>query len=559
MKNPIIKILCLAAVLITVFAGCQKTPEAPGIVNIPGTWVQTNGPGNGYIGCLAAFGEIYLVGANGRGMYYSGNSGNAWVGDTSAILNTSTPRAFAAYGDTVYCLSDRLYRSNNKGLVWKAVSVVNQFAISLAVNHHVICIGTSNSQGIFISNDGGISWSPNKPGTGVTTYVVAMQGQDIFAGTSGSGVYYSHDLGSHWTPVNTNLGSNEVNCLAVNGNIVYAGTPKGLYSSSDKGLHWSAMSNGLPSNLKITSITASGSSMLIGNNSGVWYSSNSGASWTSAGSALPDRNISSLATSGADLLAGTSSGLFVSKDQGQSWSLRGIPVTNVVSMCSNNTMVFAAASWNTSASYMTTSHGSEWFIQKPQLPAGNVYSLAFSSGSLVAGTDTGVFVSTDNGQSWSSRSDGLSSWSVQTVGVNGSYWFAGTLTTGLFRSENSGLAWSKATTGLDETRYVTSMLCQGNMVYAGTHYGGLLISSDNGKTWSKTGSLPVATIVTGIILKGNSLFAGTYNGQGLGLRLVNPTAPAYPFMTPAAADLRGQFPELSVQVRNDIEHTSWQK
>ena len=58
MKNPIIKILCLAAVLITVFAGCQKTPEAPGIVNIPGTWVQTNGPGNGYIGCLAAFGEI---------------------------------------------------------------------------------------------------------------------------------------------------------------------------------------------------------------------------------------------------------------------------------------------------------------------------------------------------------------------------------------------------------------------------------------------------------------------------------------------------------------------
>jgi len=54
-------------------------------------------------------------------------------------------------------------------------------------------------------------------------------------------------------------------------------------------------------------------------------------------------------------------------------------------------------------------------------------------------------------------------------------------------------------------------------------------------------------------------FAGTYNGQGLGLRLVNPTAPAYPFMTPAAADLRGQFPELSVEVRNDIEHTSWQK
>ena len=54
-------------------------------------------------------------------------------------------------------------------------------------------------------------------------------------------------------------------------------------------------------------------------------------------------------------------------------------------------------------------------------------------------------------------------------------------------------------------------------------------------------------------------FKGTYNGQGLGLRLVNPTAPAYPFMTPAANDLRGQFPELSVQVRNDIENTSWQK
>ena len=54
-------------------------------------------------------------------------------------------------------------------------------------------------------------------------------------------------------------------------------------------------------------------------------------------------------------------------------------------------------------------------------------------------------------------------------------------------------------------------------------------------------------------------FKGTYNGEGLGLRLVNPTAPAYPFMTPAANDLRGQFPELSFQVKNDIENTSWQK
>ena len=54
-------------------------------------------------------------------------------------------------------------------------------------------------------------------------------------------------------------------------------------------------------------------------------------------------------------------------------------------------------------------------------------------------------------------------------------------------------------------------------------------------------------------------FKGTYNGKGVGARLVNPTAPAYPFMRPAAEELRQKFPELAFEVSRDIKEITWDK
>ena len=59
--------------------------------------------------------------------------------------------------------------------------------------------------------------------------------------------------------------------------------------------------------------------------------------------------------------------------------------------------------------------------------------------------------------------------------------------------------------------------------------------------------------------KKGSAFKGTWSGEGLGRRLVNPTAPAYPFMRPAAEELRAKFPELCFEVSRDIKEITWDK
>ena len=511
MKTKSLRLFLLFSLFLPLLTDCSKNTDNSVTVTIPGSWVQTNGPGNGLTSCVAGFGNILLAGVAGRGMFYSGDGGVSWVCDTSAVLNSSSPVAMTVNGDTVFTASDKLYRSLNRGVVWKAISNISQKTISLAVSSHLVVTGETDSQGVSISPDLGVNWSNYKPGSSTSRYVVTLLGQDVFAGSAGSGVFYSHDLGQHWNVVNNGLGSLDVLCIVSGKGQIYAGTSKGLYISADKGLHWALLNNGLPTGMAVGSIAVSGTALLIGNGSGVWYSSDNGASWTRTAK-LPDPNLVSLSFSGTSLMAGTSSGLFISSDNGLTWALKGVPVTQVSSMCSGNSGVFAAATWNSSAAYVGSAHGASWSITKPQLYAGNVFSLAFDNGNLIAGTDTGVFVSRDNGQSWNRRSDGLTNLSVQSVGLSGSYWYAGTMGGGFWRSADAGLNWVKANTGLDDSKYIVTVFCSGSMVFAGTYYGGLLISSDNGQSWTKNSSMPSTTIITGIVSKSTSLFAGTYNG-----------------------------------------------
>jgi hypothetical protein len=64
---------------------------------------------------------------------------------------------------------------------------------------------------------------------------IAIRGNNIFAGTSGSGVYLSSNFGNSWIAANNGLSSSRVYALAINGDTIFAGTDDGVYlSTSDK-------------------------------------------------------------------------------------------------------------------------------------------------------------------------------------------------------------------------------------------------------------------------------------------------------------------------------------
>ncbi|MCX6285999.1 MAG: hypothetical protein NTY96_02660 [Bacteroidetes bacterium] len=513
MKSCRLPVLCLLMLLVLALPQCKKSSDSAKSVDLPGDWVQTNGPGNGLVGCVAVIGDNILAGVNGRGMYFTADIGTSWLCDTTAIPNNSTVTAIVPVNDTtVYSISDRLYRSYNKGVKWKAIAGISTTTVSLAVNGSLIVTGTLGTGGISISQDGGMNWTSFTPTTGSYRNAVAILGQDIFDGTSGAGIFYTHDFGQHWEAVNTGLGSLEVHCLTASGSSLYAGTSKGLYSSPDNGQNWNPLNNGLPTDLKVACIAINGSSILIGNTNGIWYSSNMGLSWASVIGNLPVTDIRSLALSGSSFIAGTTAGLFVSNYQGQLWSLKGIPVTTVKSMCTSIPIVFAAAELNTSGVYTTSDHGASWRLLRPQLTARNIATLAFGGGILVAGTDSGVFISQNQGLLWSRRSDGLTNTDVRSVGMIGAHWFAGTYNGGFFRSDDYGNTWNKLSTGVPDNIYVYSIFCQGSTIFAGTYYGGLLISRDLGQTWQINNQMPSNTVISSFASSGSTIYAGTFIG-----------------------------------------------
>jgi hypothetical protein len=124
----------------------------------------------------------------------------------------------------------------------------------------------------------------------------------------------------------------------------------------------------------------------------------------------------------------------------------------------------------------------------PDLGTGRIWSLASSpktAGLVVAGTDHGVYLTTDAGVHWAAS--GLPTLRVWAVGfdVNDpSHVFAGTDGSGVWASNDSGATWALSSTGLvDKT--VRSLAFGSDGIAAGTNHGVAL--SPNGSVWHDGG------------------------------------------------------------------------
>ena len=114
---------------------------------------------------------------------------------------------------------------------------------------------------------------------------------------------------------------------------------------------------------------------------------------------------------------------------------------------------------------------SQW-IQTNGPYGGDVYCFAVSGTNLFAGTGDGVFLSTDNGTSWTRASTGLTGTYVSSFAVSGTNLFAGTygFSGGVFLSTDNGTSWTQASTGLTST-LVSALAVSGTNLFAGTDGG----------------------------------------------------------------------------------------
>ena len=261
---------------------------------------------------------------------------------------------------------------------------------------------------------------------------------------------------------------------------------------------------------------------------GVFASTNSGTTWSQQSVGLPlPITIFALVFDdpGKKLYAATNLGIFVSANATIKWvHLSGLPVDSYSSVAFdlNASHVIYVAS-ESHGVYVSGDDGSSWTAVNKGLPSGVIiHSLTFDSVEhhLWAATNLGAYRSDNDGGLWRVLNNGLPTGiimntilpAVSSGGEKGLV-FAGT-NHGFFLSHNDGSQWSQSQVILTGTS-VNAILIDYHTVttvYAGTGIG-VLRSDDNGQNWGGIASgLPRDQAVQALAIGANGynqLFAAT--------------------------------------------------
>ena len=143
-----------------------------------------------------------------------------------------------------------------------------------------------------------------------------------------------------------------------------------------------------------------------------------------------------------------------------------------------------------------------------------------ASNTIYAGTLSGVYRSTDNGDSWELL--GLGSQCISGVAVTsngtifcGTYNPRGGYGEGIFRSVNSGQTWDTVSHGIDSSITAFAIDAQ-NDIFVATFGDGVFKSTDEGNSWhlsfSNQNFYEANQVFSVVVNSRGELFAGTQNG-----------------------------------------------
>ena len=298
-----------------------------------------------------------------------------------------------------------------------------------------------------------------------------------------------------------------ITAIAVNGSSIFVGAASsgvgdssgGVYRSTDNGSHWTKKSLGLPPTgpVGVGAFAVLGSNIFVGfpapagSSGGPYRSTDNGDSWTLASNGFfPNgptfvnfNQVTAFAVIGSSLYGATGGlydGVFLSKDSGKSWTGIGLADRFVTSLAVSGSNLFAGISSQTLSRdtmgvYLTTNNGTSWTAVHNGLPGtineSETTALAVSGTNLFAGIHGpggGIYRSTDNGTHWTdmiASSTGFGP--VYAFAVSSTNLFAAT-PGHLLLSKDSGESWTNCDTPLLHTAGVFSLSVSGTNLYAGT-------------------------------------------------------------------------------------------
>jgi len=180
----------------------------------------------------------------------------------------------------------------------------------------------------------------------------------------------------------------------------------------------------------------------------------------------------------------------------------GISNPNIYTIATDGTNLYAGA--HNGDVFVSTNNGSSWTAHNLGTAA-LIQSIVCNGSSILAGTDNGVFLSVNAGVSWTAVNNGLGSLTVMALGRNGNAIFAATAN-GMYLTTNNGTNWTAINNGISPAPF-NSVSVAGNDVYIGG-MNGVFKSVNNGSNWTAVNTgLPV-TYVNSLKVAGNYVYAG---------------------------------------------------
>ncbi|MBE0645820.1 MAG: hypothetical protein IH600_17195 [Bacteroidetes bacterium] len=437
----------------------------------------------------SADGMLYALGYGGA--YLSSDHGVSWTKCNPG--GTALFAASAPDGTVLFGMRGSIAVSTDKGESWTEIipspGATRDYKVAMDVvgNWYAGAYET----GVFLSTDRGATWTAIDTGLpNNAVYMVSVPAGDaLYVGLNNT-TYRSSDQGSTWEEISSLGGLNVYTIQHAGGNIMFAESTGGMLRSTDFGASWEQgpfaaypMSNRIFANRNGTVLLSSAGRVL--------RSSDQGASFSISDAGLFVQNISQILSmkNGVLLVGNDGGGIYRSTDAGASWECAAIgrwgvsvqqiletargsiyalcdgdilrssdggvvwtelPRVNAteisVSICEDRDTLLTAISDGSLHAYFesTGTHVKLGDI----VPSGGIAAAALTAqpgGPIVlAGTDRGLYRSTDNGQSWNLvLVDGLPQWFTEIAANPTTWWgpmYASTPTS-FFVAADDGSTW----------------------------------------------------------------------------------------------------------------------